>query len=154
MHIPKDLRSKFDAKSQVCIYLGPCTNPTTFKLYNITTKRIIHSRDVIFEETKFGLSFSSSASTSTLSSQFHVSFVDDPPVDSVSSLVPPAVPANIPSITLQVVLPSLPGSHKPPHTTASELVVAGRNPVNVTPSGESAPSDIDDGNEMHSVEFL
>lgn len=47
--------TKFDSKSQLCIYVGPTDNPGTHKLYNPVTKRFITSRDVKFEETPYNV---------------------------------------------------------------------------------------------------
>ena len=50
VHIPKEKRRKLDSKSIECILLGYCTNTKAYRLYNISTKKIIISRDVIFLE--------------------------------------------------------------------------------------------------------
>ena len=52
VHIPDQKRSKLDAKSQQCILLGVSDESKAYKLYNPITKKVIVSRDVVFEENK------------------------------------------------------------------------------------------------------
>lgn len=49
-HIPKEKRGKLDDKSEKCIFVGYSENSRAYKLFNPITKRIIISRDVIFDE--------------------------------------------------------------------------------------------------------
>jgi hypothetical protein len=58
--IPKELRTKFDSKAQPCVYLGPDFNHSTFKLFNLSSKKIIKSRDVVFDESILGTNLSTS----------------------------------------------------------------------------------------------
>ena len=51
-HIPSEKRGKLDYKSEKCIFVGYVENPKAYKLYNPDTKKIIISRDVIFNEDK------------------------------------------------------------------------------------------------------
>lgn len=51
-HIPSKKRGKLDYKSEKCIFVGYVENPKAYKLYNPDTKKIIISRDVIFNEDK------------------------------------------------------------------------------------------------------
>jgi len=48
-------RRKLDSRSIPCIYLGPSINSPGHRLYNITTKRVIISRNVLFDELTLGL---------------------------------------------------------------------------------------------------
>ena len=52
VHIPKDERSKLDSKSKKCIFLGYANKKKGFRLYDDVNKKILHSRDVIFNEEK------------------------------------------------------------------------------------------------------
>ena len=51
-NIPKDERKKFDVKTRKCIFLAYSTNVKAYRLYNCDRQKIIHSRDVIFDEFK------------------------------------------------------------------------------------------------------
>ncbi|GAA0144762.1 hypothetical protein LIER_05120 [Lithospermum erythrorhizon] len=51
-HIPKIQRRKLDKRSAVCVFLGMSTGTKGYMLYNTKTKKIIISRDVVFEESK------------------------------------------------------------------------------------------------------
>ena len=50
VHVPDASRTKWDAKSQKCIFLGYSEESKGYRLYNPTTKKVIISRDVVFEE--------------------------------------------------------------------------------------------------------
>ncbi|GAU41840.1 hypothetical protein TSUD_177510 [Trifolium subterraneum] len=52
VHIPDVNRKKLDGKSIMCILLGVSEESKTYKLYNPSEKKIIISRDVVFEESK------------------------------------------------------------------------------------------------------
>ena len=49
-HIPNQRRTKLDDKGEKCIFLGVSNQSKAYKLYNPITKKIIVSRDVIFDE--------------------------------------------------------------------------------------------------------
>ena len=51
-HIIKDDREKFDAKAKRCIMLGYGTETKAYRLYDLEKKKVIFSRDVVFDETK------------------------------------------------------------------------------------------------------
>jgi hypothetical protein len=50
--IPNARRTKLDDKSEKCIFVGYGDRRMGYKLYNPITKKVIMSRDVIFEEDK------------------------------------------------------------------------------------------------------
>ncbi|GKV39214.1 hypothetical protein SLEP1_g47020 [Rubroshorea leprosula] len=52
-HIPDEKRKKLDDKGEKSIFLSVSNNSKAYKLYNPNTKKIIVSRDVIFDEGKF-----------------------------------------------------------------------------------------------------
>ncbi|CAL5333116.1 unnamed protein product [Camellia sinensis] len=52
-HIPNEKRRKLDDKGEKCIFLGVSDQSKAYKLYNPSTKKIIISRDVVFDEEKF-----------------------------------------------------------------------------------------------------
>lgn len=51
-HIPDEKRHKLDDKSTVCVLIGFSEESKGYKLYNPKTKKVIISRDVVFEEGK------------------------------------------------------------------------------------------------------
>lgn len=50
-HIPKELRTKLDTKTEKCVMLGYA--PTGYRLWDVKKEKIIISRDVEFDENKF-----------------------------------------------------------------------------------------------------
>ena len=52
-HIPDQKRRKLDDKGEKCIFLGVSEQSKAYKLYNPITKKIVISRDVIFDEGQF-----------------------------------------------------------------------------------------------------
>ena len=52
-HIPRDERKKFDAKAMKCIFMGYGETTKAYRLYNLNTQRVLYSRDVTFDESKF-----------------------------------------------------------------------------------------------------
>ena len=51
-HVPKDERGKMDSKTRRCTFLGYGETTKGFRLYDDERKRVIFSRDVVFDETK------------------------------------------------------------------------------------------------------
>ena len=49
-HVPKDERQKLDSKARKCFFLGYGTDTKGYRLYDPSRARIIHSRDVLFNE--------------------------------------------------------------------------------------------------------
>lgn len=54
VHVPKQLRQKFDAKSSECIMVGYCENTKAYRLYDPSKRKITVSRDVVFFEDSRG----------------------------------------------------------------------------------------------------
>lgn len=50
VHVGHNSRTKFDQRNVKCILLGVSEESKAYRLYNPTTKQIIISRDVVFEE--------------------------------------------------------------------------------------------------------
>ena len=50
VHIPKERRQKLDSKSEKCIFVGYKDGVKGYKLWNLATRTIFYSRDVIFRE--------------------------------------------------------------------------------------------------------
>jgi hypothetical protein len=49
-HVPKQIRSKLDDKSEKCIFIGYDEQSKAYSLFNPITKKFIVSRDVVFKE--------------------------------------------------------------------------------------------------------
>ena len=50
VHVPRDEQSKLDSKTKQCIFLGYSNEKFGYMLWDPTTKKIIRSRDVLFED--------------------------------------------------------------------------------------------------------
>ena len=48
--VPKDERKKLDSKSIKCIFLGYGAEIKGYQLYDVERGKVLHSRDVIFDE--------------------------------------------------------------------------------------------------------
>ena len=53
-HIPKDERKKLDSKARKCIFLSYREVTKGYRLYDPVKRRVIHSCDVIFDESTMG----------------------------------------------------------------------------------------------------
>lgn len=51
VHVPGDVRSKLDAKSKRCIFIGYERGVKGYKLWDPEKKKAVISRDVVFDET-------------------------------------------------------------------------------------------------------
>ena len=52
MHVPLEKRSKLDNKAEKCIFVGYKDGIKGYKLWNIVTRKIVYSRDLVFREVK------------------------------------------------------------------------------------------------------
>lgn len=52
VHVPEVRRTKLDNKSSTCVFLGISEESKGYRLFNPITKKVVVSRDVIFEEEK------------------------------------------------------------------------------------------------------
>ena len=50
VHVPKDERSKLDAKTRQCIFIGYDLDEFGYRLYDLIEKKLMRSRDIIFME--------------------------------------------------------------------------------------------------------
>jgi len=50
VHVPNERRTKLDSRSMKCILLGVSEETKGYRMFNPLTKKLIISRDVIFEE--------------------------------------------------------------------------------------------------------
>ena len=50
VHIPSELRSKLDAKSEKCVFVGYSIEQKGYRCYNPITKELRVSKDVVFDE--------------------------------------------------------------------------------------------------------
>ena len=85
VHVPKDERKKLDSKSKKCILMGYGTTTKGYRLYDPLKKRVVYSRDVIFNEQKCGLE----ESTQHEPRKYVYLEYSDEPSDTTSSTEPP-----------------------------------------------------------------
>ena len=82
-HVPKEVRAKLDSKARECLFLGYCPTSKAYRLWSMAKRKILHSRDVIFDEDT-SPDFSSSAIRTTSNLDYSLLF----PADSNASLTP------------------------------------------------------------------
>lgn len=49
-HVPDTLRRKLDDKGEKCFFIGYSEDSKTYRLYNLTTVKVIISRDITFDD--------------------------------------------------------------------------------------------------------
>jgi hypothetical protein len=52
VHVPKENRSKLDKKVENCIFIGYKYGLKGYNIWNLETKKVVYSRDVVFREMK------------------------------------------------------------------------------------------------------
>ena len=55
VHVPKERRRKLDSKTIQCLFMGFNNETKASRLYDQTRRKIVISRDAVFDETKVGL---------------------------------------------------------------------------------------------------
>ena len=71
-HVPKIERKKLDIKTRKCVLLGYGTNQKGYRLYDVKRKKIVHSRDLVFDETSLpGIEKETTIKYSTAQMQLH-----------------------------------------------------------------------------------
>lgn len=55
VHIPDNKRKKLDDKSFRCVLLGLNEESKAYRLYDLMSKKVVISRDIVFEEDKSGI---------------------------------------------------------------------------------------------------
>jgi hypothetical protein len=53
IHVLKENRSKLDKKDEKCIFIDYKDGVKGYNLWNLETKKIVYSRDVVFREVKY-----------------------------------------------------------------------------------------------------
>ena len=53
VHVPKEKRTKLDNKSERCIFIGYKDGLKGYKLWNLETRKVVYSQDVVFREVKY-----------------------------------------------------------------------------------------------------
>ena len=121
-HIPIEHRKKLDSKSSKCLFLGYDTNSKAFKVYDAQKRKVLITRDLVFDETRIGLSHLTNdepplQDTFLLGSPFvsHKSF--DLQESSQDEIMPPLQPNSPQLAPLQNTSPSLASSSPTTHTS-------------------------------------
>jgi hypothetical protein len=52
VHVPKESRSKRDKKDEKCIFIGYKYGLKDYNIWDLETKKVVYSRDVVFREMK------------------------------------------------------------------------------------------------------
>ncbi|KAM0043888.1 putative RNA-directed DNA polymerase [Helianthus debilis subsp. tardiflorus] len=94
-HIPAQLRTKLDARSHKCVFLGVSQESKAYRLYDPAVKKIVISRDVLFdeegkwdwktEETKVTKLIIGEEEASTSANEVHAEEVNSPLIDQMQS---------------------------------------------------------------------
>ena len=53
IHVPKEKRTKLDNKSKRCIFIGYKDGLKGYKIWNLETRKVVYSQDVVFREVKY-----------------------------------------------------------------------------------------------------
>jgi hypothetical protein len=81
-HIPANQRGKFDSKSQAVRFLGYCETSKGYRCYDMQARKIVMSRDVVFQETTFKLAQREEGHTQPV--ELHLTDCDDAEANSVT----------------------------------------------------------------------
>ena len=77
MHIPKDERSKLDAKTRPCVFIGYGQDELGYRFYDPVLKKLVRSRDAVFMEDH---TIQDIEKTDTIESQYSDDLIDLDPV--------------------------------------------------------------------------
>ena len=54
-HVPDQKKKKLDDKAEKCVFIGVSETSKAYKLFNPSTKKIVTSKDVVFDEENIGI---------------------------------------------------------------------------------------------------
>ena len=80
-HIAKEERSKLDSKATKCVLLGYGSVIKGYRVYDIEDKRVFYSRDVVFNEERFGFEKESKTSDIPIMFELYDDTIDELDVD-------------------------------------------------------------------------
>ena len=81
MHVPKDERSKLDAKIRECIFIGYDRDEFGYRFYDTIEKKFVRSRDVIFVKDQTIEDIGKTEKSESLSTDDEVDFDPAPQTD-------------------------------------------------------------------------
>jgi hypothetical protein len=96
-HIPEHMRKKLEEKSRKCVFVGYPERTKGYKLFDLSTKSFIRSRDVIFDEKKFNEFNSKNSSKPSSDFYYPASVADEKDADdqvAVEHVIPVPVREN------------------------------------------------------------
>ena len=95
VHVPKVQRKKLEPKSIKCLFVGYCTDTKAYRLWDPKRRRIIVSRDVIFDE----YTMPKTAASDAISGLFTLQLVGSAPNNDSTGCPQRESPSSRPSIT-------------------------------------------------------
>lgn len=84
-HIPDELRQKLDAKAEAMVHVGYSLLSKAYRLYDPASQKIVVRRDVIFDESKLGLSKSDEQATTDKHGELTVTLDQSSPLNDEST---------------------------------------------------------------------
>ena len=86
VHMPKERRRKLDNKTIQCLFMGFDNETKAYRLYDQTRRKIVISRDAVFDETKVGfhhLNIGKPAENTIFPFRSNGTYIENQPVDSL-----------------------------------------------------------------------